>query len=141
MADAELIEALVRLWRALHTVAAPTRDGDITVQQFWLLRQLRREGPMRVTDLAAALGIAQNTVTAACKRLEARALITRQRTTQDERVVQVELTDVGAARVDAWRAYRHEAYADLVSDLSPEEQTQLQHLLDRLLVRAGDAAR
>ncbi|MCO5177644.1 MAG: MarR family transcriptional regulator [Thermomicrobiales bacterium] len=141
MADTELVESLVRLWRALHTVAAPTQDGDITVQQFWLLRQLRRKGPMRVTDLAAALGVAQNTVTAACKRLEARELITRQRTTQDERVVQVALTEAGAARVDAWRAYRHEAYANLVSGLSPDEQAQLQQLLDRVLVRAGDAAR
>ncbi|MCC6935362.1 MAG: MarR family transcriptional regulator [Thermomicrobiales bacterium] len=141
MADAELVESLVRLWRALHTVAAPTQDDDITGQQFWLLRQLRREGPMRVTDLAAALGIAQNTVTAASKRLEARELITRQRMPHDERVVQVALTEAGAARVDAWRAYRHEAYADLLSDLTPAEQAQLQMLLDRVLVRAGEAAR
>ena len=96
---------------------------------------------MRVTDLAAALGIAQNTVTAASKRLEARELITRQRMSHDERVVQVALTEAGAARVDAWRAYRHEAYADLLSDLTPAEQAQLQMLLDRVLVRAGEAAR
>ena len=141
MVDPELVESLVRLWRALHTVAAPTQDDDITVQQFWLLRQLRREGPMRVTDLASALGIAQNSVTAACKRLEARGLITRQRLPHDERVVQVMLTEAGAARVDAWRAYRHEAYADLVSDLTTDEQAQLQQLLGRVLDRAGDTAR
>lgn len=141
MASDELIESLVRLWRVLHTVSAPTQQGDITAQQFWLLRQLRRLGPARVSDLAAALGIAQNSVTTASQRLEARGLLTRQRSREDERVVELELTDAGAGRVDDWREHRRLLLEELLIDLDPEEREQLRLLLDRVLARAGDAAR
>ena len=141
MASDELIESLVRLWRVLHTVSAPTQQGDITAQQFWLLRQLRRLGPARVSDLAAALSIAQNSVTTASQRLEARGLLTRQRSREDERVVELALTEAGAARVDAWREQRRLRLEELLADLDAAEREQLHALLDRVLARAGEAAR
>ncbi len=141
MASDELIESLVRLWRVLHTVSAPTQQGDITAQQFWLLRQLRRMGPARVSDLAAALGIAQNSVTTASQRLETRGLLTRERSREDERVVELALTAAGAARVDTWREQRRQRLEELLADLDSGEREQLHMLLDRVLARAGDAAR
>lgn len=141
MTSDELVESLVRLWRVLHTVSAPTQQGDITAQQFWLLRQLRRLGPARVSDLAAALGIAQNSVTTASQRLEARGLLTRQRSREDERVVELALTEAGAARVDAWREQRRLRLEELLADLDASEREQLHALLDRVLARAGESAR
>ena len=141
VASDELIESLVRLWRVLHTVSAPTQQGDITAQQFWLLRQLRRIGPARVGDLAGALGIAQNSVTTASQRLEGRGLVTRERSREDERVVVLSLTEVGAAWVDAWREERRLLLEDLLTDLDIVEREQLHALLDRVLARAGAAAR
>jgi len=136
----ELIEALVRFWRMLHTVSAPIRQGDITAQQFWLLRQLRRMERVRITDLAAVLGIAQSSGTVAVQRLEAAGLLRRERSTEDERVVWVSLTEAGAARVDAWRQHRRSELERLLGDLDRDEQEQLRTLLERVLVRTGDAA-
>lgn len=141
MASDELIESLVRLWRVLHTVSAPNQQGDITAEQFWLLRQLRRMGPSRVGDLAAALGIAQNSVTTASQRLETRGMLTRQRSRDDERVVNLALTEEGAARVDAWRERRRTILEELLADLDAGEREQLHALLERVLSRAGEAAR
>ena len=140
MASDELIELLVRFWRVLHDVSAPTRHGELTAQQFWLLRQLRRRGPSRVSDLAATLGIAQSSVTVASQRLEAIGLLTRQRDDVDERVVRITLTPVGAERVDAWRAQRRETLAELLAALDGLQQQQLADLLERVLTRAGDTA-
>ena len=136
----ELIELLVRFWRVLHDVSAPTRHGELTAQQFWLLRQLRRRGSSRVGDLALALGIAQSSLTAASQRLAAAGLLTRERDAADERVVQLTLTAAGAERVDAWRAQRRETLTALLSSLDPAQQRQLTELLELLLAHAGESA-
>lgn len=140
MASDDLIELLVRFWRVLHEVSASARHGELTAQQFWLLRQLRRLGPSRVSDLAATLGIAQSSVTVATQRLEAIGLVTRQRDDVDERVVRVTLTETGAEQVEAWRAQRRETLAQLVASLDGLQQQQLADLLERVLTRAGDTA-
>jgi DNA-binding MarR family transcriptional regulator len=139
-ASDELIELLVRFWRVLHDVSAPTRHGEMTAQQFWLLRQLRRRGSSRVGDLALALGIAQSSLTSASQRLAAAGLLTRERDALDERVVRLTLTADGAERVDAWRAQRRETLTALLSSLDPTQQRQLTELLERLLAHAGESA-
>jgi DNA-binding MarR family transcriptional regulator len=136
----ELIELLVRFWRVLHDISAPTRHGELTAQQFWLLRQLRRRGPSRVGELAVALGIAQSSVTAASQRLAAAGLISRLRDDFDERVVLLTLSPAGAERVDEWRAQRRETLNALLASLDPSQQRQLQALLERLLAHVGEAA-
>lgn len=140
MASDELIEQLVRLWRVLHRLSAPERQGDLTAQQFWLLRQLRRTGPARVNDLAVALSLAQSSVSVASRRLERAGLVTRERDANDERVVHVALTPLGAERVDAWRERRRRVLIELLTVLDAEEQAHLAGLLERVLERAGDAA-
>jgi DNA-binding MarR family transcriptional regulator len=138
VANEKLIEDLVQLWRVLHQLSAPSWQGDLTAQQFWLLRQLRRDGPLRVGQLAKVLGITQSSVTNACKRLEQAGLVSRERVADDERAVLVSLTDAGAQRVDAWRRRRREHFVTLLETLDESEQTALQGLIERLLARAEE---
>lgn len=138
MPSEQLIEDLVQFWRLLHQLSAPSWQGELTAQQFWLLRQLRREGPLRVGKLARTLGITQSSVTNACKRLEQAGLVTRERLTEDERAVVIGLTDEGAERVDAWRQRRREQFVMLLSALNEGEQDTLQQLVERLLERAEE---
>jgi DNA-binding MarR family transcriptional regulator len=60
-------------------------------------------GPQRITDLAAAEGLAQPTMTLLVKRLEERGLVRRERQTHDQRVVLVYLTNAGEAAVKEFR--------------------------------------
>lgn len=48
-------------------------------QQYWLLRQLRRDGALNMGELVQALGITTGSATVACKRLEKAGLLTRER--------------------------------------------------------------
>lgn len=133
----QLVEDVLALWRVLRQTSHPVRRGEITPQQFWLLRHLRREGPLSIGELADLLGISPSSATIACKRLEKVGLVTRQRQSDDERVVQVELTPLGVEQVDMWRHRYRETLSGLLTPLDPDERVQLQHLLERVLTNVN----
>ena len=136
MSSDQLVEDLFDLWRWLRRMSNEIRQGEITREQFWLLHQLRRRGDMSIGDVAGALGVAQSTATTACKRLESNGLITRIRRSDDERVVEVSLTELGWTTVEGWRRRRREAVAELAAPLSDAERDELQRLIAKLLVNA-----
>lgn len=127
-----LAENLLMLWKVLRSVSHPVKLGEITQEQYWLLRQLRG-GSKTVGELAEALEITQSSVTTACKRMEQKGLLTRQRDRDDERVVQVSLTAYGAQQMEIWQQRRIETLTQLLSPLSAEEQETLNHLIERIL--------
>lgn len=127
-----LAENLLMLWKVLRSVSHPVKLGEITQEQYWLLRQLRG-GSKTVGELAEALEITQSSVTTACKRMEQKGLLTRQRDREDERVVQVSLTAYGAQQMEIWQQRRIEALTQLLSPLSAAEQETLNHLIERIL--------
>ena len=69
---------------------------NLTYPQFLVLISLQQRGPMKVSALGEALYLESNTLTPLLKRMEAAGLITRARNTDDERVVQIALSKVGA---------------------------------------------
>jgi DNA-binding MarR family transcriptional regulator len=131
-----LADDLLHLARLLHRQSSPVRRGELTPEQFWLLRELGRHGPMSMRQLAASLELSPSSVTTACKRLARDGLLTRERHGTDERVVIVTLTRRGKQQLARWRQRRHEQAAQLLSPLSPTEQAQLQRLLRRALDEA-----
>lgn len=132
MGAERLIDDLISFSRLLR----PRRGSGMTPQQFWLLRHLRESGPLSIGELAQALGVTTGSATVACKRLEKAGLLTRERLSEDERVVQVALTEQGCARFDALRLQRREALAAWLNVLEPREQEELQSMIDRLLEAA-----
>ena len=129
----DLAEDLLGVWRHVRRVAYPVYRGDLTPEQFWLLRHLHAAGPVSVGDLASALGVTQSAVTTACQRLERAGLATRSRDQDDERVVRVELTESGRTRLAEWRERKQAAVSPLLATLSPEETSELQRLLRKIL--------
>ena len=83
--------AFNRLYRDL------LKQFDITYPQFLVLLALRQKNDCKVNDLGDALFLESNTLTPILKKLEAMGLIRRQRSTEDERQVNVSLTDAGRA--------------------------------------------
>ncbi len=141
MSSDQLVEDLFDLWRWLRRMSNEIRQGEITREQFWLLHQLRLRDAMSIGDVAGALGVAQSTATTACKRLESNGLITRTRRSDDERVVEVSLTELGRTTVEDWRRRRREAVAELLAPLSEAERAKFQQLIEKLLVNTGATIR
>lgn len=132
-----LTESLLMFWRELHLLSSPVEQGEITAQQYWLLRQLNLRGRSSIGELAASLGISQSSTTTACKRLERDGLVLRERCADDERVVRVSLTEAGKAQVEQWRARRREMLAHFLDPLEQSEREELQRVIDHVLTAAG----
>lgn len=135
MAADRLVEDLLALWRLLRVNTHPVRRGEITPEQYWLLKLLNKQGELSIGELAEALGVTGSSVTTACKRLEKAGLLkrTRQADGQDERVVLVTLTTQGSEQIEAWQQERRNELSKMLTPLSPSEQAELQRLIARIL--------
>lgn len=138
MATERLVEDLLTLWRQLRNLSSPVRRAEMTPEQYWLLRLLHRSGSLSISELANELGIAISSATVSCKRLQKAGLLTRERQSDDERVVRVALTEQGLAQIDAWRQRKREVLIRWLSVLDAQEQKTLQSLIERVL-EAADA--
>lgn len=135
MATDRLVENLLSLWRLLRISTHPVRRGEITPEQYWLLKRLNQRGTLSVGELAEALGVTGSSVTTACKRLEKAGLLRRERQSdgQDERVVLVQLTEQGYTQIESWQQERRAALTQMLAPLTASEQDDLQRLLERIL--------
>ncbi|WP_232839219.1 MarR family winged helix-turn-helix transcriptional regulator [Streptomyces triticisoli] len=87
------------------------------------LARLEREGPARLTALAAAEGVTQPSMTQLVQRLERQGLVARVDDPEDGRVTLVAVTDAGRDVLAERRQARDARLAQLLAGL-PEEQQQ-----------------
>ena len=89
------------LYSTFHGVAKVyrrlLRDLDLTYPQYLVLLVLWEQDELIVTEICDRLFLETTTLTPLLKRLEARGLIGRRRSREDERQVVVSLTDEGRA--------------------------------------------
>jgi DNA-binding MarR family transcriptional regulator len=90
-----------------------------------VLDTLNREGPVRVTTLAAAAGIGQPSMTELVQRLERQRLVTRVDDPEDGRAALVTITDAGRVPLDDQRRNRRDLLAQLLTALPPEDEATL----------------
>jgi DNA-binding MarR family transcriptional regulator len=89
---------------ALLTRLLTSRLGcELSRTELGLLNTLS-SGPRRITDLAELERLAQPTLTQLVQRLEQQGFVSRERQTDDGRVVLVSLTEAGAVALDDFRS-------------------------------------
>ncbi|MEU4693902.1 MarR family transcriptional regulator [Actinoplanes sp. NPDC023714] len=130
-----LVDALVRC--TFEVTGALTRIGaenDLSLTQLRVLGILR-DRRLRVTELAAYLGLEKSTMSGLIDRAERRGLLARERSPEDGRVVDVFMTPAG--REFAQRVYDdvRRTLAPALEKLRPEQRTQLLELLEALTAR------
>src|SRR5215467_5652083 len=133
MAMDHLVDDILAVYHLIRRTSHPIHREEITPEQYWLLRLLRRKGALSISELAEALGVTGSSVTTACKRLEKAGMVTRERQSDDERMVRVMLTSQGHEHIEAWRQRRRDIVLQWLAALDGDEQEQLQHLLECLL--------
>ncbi|MGN2638774.1 MarR family winged helix-turn-helix transcriptional regulator [Nocardia takedensis] len=111
---------------------AQTRSG-LSPSQLGLLDAVADRGPMPVGRIAAYAGVAGPTATRMLKQLEADGVVTRERSSQDERRVDVALTDHGRELVDRQRRTLREAQHRHYTALSPEQRAQFVDVLQQMV--------
>ena len=131
----QLVEDVLSLWRLLRRSTHPARRGEVTLEQYWLLRLLRHgpENGLSIGELATRTGVGQSSITTACQRLEKAGLVSRVRDDQDERVVRVSLTHEGVAQLERWRREKRAVLTELLAPLHADERAELERLMRRVI--------
>lgn len=92
----EIIDNLRRIFQVVneHSKKAE-RETGLTGPQLWAIKVISEEGPIKVSDIAHRMYLHPATVVGILDRLEVRGLAVRTRSTEDRRVVHVELSAQG----------------------------------------------
>ena len=102
-----------------------TDQAPLSVTAALALSRLNKEGPIRLTTLAAAEGIAQPSMTQLIQRLQRQGLATRINDPEDGRAALVNITNAGRALLNARRRDRRDRLGELLMALSPEDEATL----------------
>jgi DNA-binding MarR family transcriptional regulator len=102
-----------------------TDRAGLSASAGFLLNRVSREGPARLTTLAAKEGVSQPSMTQLIQRLERQGLVTRRTDPDDGRVALVAITEAGQVLLDARKESRRERLTALLATLSSEEELAL----------------
>jgi DNA-binding MarR family transcriptional regulator len=129
-------EALVSLSDALlavtRAVARHRGQGPLDRAAVAVLARVADEGPLRVSDVASALGLDQSTVSRQVQTLTDGGYVAKEPDPGDRRASQVTATGAGRAALDAVRADRAATLGRALVGWDPEDRDRLRHLLTRL---------
>lgn len=104
---------------------------DLTYTQYIAMMVLWEHKTMNVKAMGEILYLDSGTLTPVLKKLEGKGLVTRQRSTADERNLVVTITDAGEALKE--RAVSVPAAIAKCSNIEPEEAAMLYRILYKML--------
>lgn len=115
-------ETVPPLWNSIrsHIRATATANFDITVEQFHVLRYVRR-GTDSVSELATAKNISRPAISQAVEILVKKGLLTRVPSKEDRRCVELVLTEAGNNLLDTVFKETRGWMKDRMQDLSPDD--------------------
>ncbi|MFF3915928.1 MarR family winged helix-turn-helix transcriptional regulator [Streptomyces sp. NPDC001852] len=140
VAAEQLAQAADALFVAMRRArsAGAEHFGGLSLAQVSLLEPLATETDIPVGRLASSADVSVPTATRMLQQLEAKGVVVRRRSPEDERRVLVSLTDDGAERLTLLRARLRERQSRAYEAFTPAERTQLVTLLRRLTELVAD---
>ena len=126
-ADEEVSECVGELLdQGLDLTARFLSDrADLSASAAFALNRVCREGPIRLTALAAKEGVSQPSMTQLIQRLERLGLVARLADPGDGRAALIGVTGHGQALLDDRKRMRRERLRALMATLTPEEESAL----------------
>ena len=106
---------------------------DLTYTQYVTMMVLWEEKAVNVKELGKRLYLDSGTLTPVLKKLESKGLVSRQRSTEDERNLVVTITEAGEALKE--KAVEVPAAIAKCSNIEPEEAVMLYRILYKMLAK------
>jgi DNA-binding MarR family transcriptional regulator len=107
-------------------------EHGVSTPRSKLLAEVDRLQPVRLADVARAVGISQGTASTLVEALVRDGLVVRTADSVDRRAVRLTTTPEGAAQAKAWFSDYLRIAEELFSSLAPAEQRALTDVLNRL---------
>lgn len=128
----ELVDALVQAtFTTMAVLSSVAADNDLSLTQLRVMAILR-DRRVRMSTLAAYLGLDRSTMSGLAERAVARGLLARAPDPSDGRAVDVFLTQVGAELGDVLYARIEQELSPATDRLTPAERHRLRTLLGRI---------
>ena len=102
-----------------------TDRADLSASAAFAMNRVCREGPIRLTTLAAKEGVSQPSMTQLIQRLERQGLVSRLADPEDGRAALIGITRQGQELLDDRKRLRRERLTELLATLTPEEESAL----------------
>jgi DNA-binding MarR family transcriptional regulator len=123
---AQLLGAIHRVRRTTRRELRRTSPAPpLGTNQVELLLTVSKVPGIGVSEAAAALGLAANTVSTLVGQLQAAGLLRRERVGPDRRAVQLTVTDAATKRLAAWRRRRTDLVAGALVELTAADRERL----------------
>lgn len=139
--DLRILQSLRRIIRAvdLHSRKL-SMQHSITGPQLACLLVVNEHGPLTASSLAREVYLSPSTIVGILDRLEQKQLVVRQRSCQDRRVVNVEITQQGIELIRSAPSPLQETLSRALQQLPGDEQVAIALSLEKIvaLMEAGD---
>jgi DNA-binding MarR family transcriptional regulator len=119
-----------------HIRAEATGNFEISVEQFHILRHVRR-GVSSVSELAAAKNISRPAISQSVEALVQKGLLTRIQSTQDRRCIKLALTVAGNNLLDTVFKKTRSWMKERMSGLTADEFNNIMKAMDALKKMLG----
>lgn len=130
---AEIMDNIRRVFQMVNEQSKLVeRETGLTGPQLWAIKVIASHGTLRVSELAGRMYLHPTTVVGILDRLEKRGLVSRTRSLEDRRVVDVSLTDDGRRLVEHTPEVASNKITHGLESLSTPELTIIYHGFDRL---------
>ena len=107
-------------------------ENEFTGPQIYLLELLKRNGPMKMSDLAEELGVTLGAVTMQADRSLKNGWIVRERSTHDRRVVMLTITEKGVRILEEVIQVHSGFLNHYFGKLTSDEQAELIRLFQKM---------
>jgi DNA-binding MarR family transcriptional regulator len=99
--------------------------AELSASAAYVMNRVCREGPIRLTTLAAKEGVSQPSMTQLVQRLERLGVVTRLPDPDDGRAALIGITEHGRKLLDDRKRLRRERLTELLTTLTSEEEAAL----------------
>jgi MarR family transcriptional regulator, organic hydroperoxide resistance regulator len=137
-----ILEAIVYLYTESRRVTKEVaRRADLTGPQLTVLKVLEGLGDLSLSELSERIRAQNSTVTGIIDRMEREDLVVRARSTEDRRVVHIQLTEKGARIAREIAVEPMEVFRSALESLSAGEMRDLLRILTKIAQRVQGIVR
>jgi MarR family transcriptional regulator, organic hydroperoxide resistance regulator len=131
-----ILEAIVYLYTESRRITKEVaRSAELTGPQLTVLKVLEGVGDLSLSELSERIRAQNSTVTGIIDRMEREGLVVRARSTEDRRVVNIQLTEKGARIARDISVEPMEVFRSALESLSASEMRDLLRILTKIAQR------
>ncbi|MFJ4209846.1 MarR family winged helix-turn-helix transcriptional regulator [Paenarthrobacter sp. NPDC089675] len=130
------------LWRRARSISHQLSrqvHPDMEPAAYGLLTIIRREGPIRLTELASCIGVGKPSVSRQIAFLESIGLVYKEADPQDGRAQSIRLTDKGEEKMHQVQDARRQVFRERLGEWPLEDVQTLAEYMGRLNAVYGDS--